>query len=449
MINKLLIANRGEIALRILRAARELEIPTVAAYSEADKDLMHVKMADESICIGPADSAQSYLNIPAIISAMELSGADGVHPGYGFLSENPDFAEKIEKSGFDFVGPPASVIKMMGNKISAKEFALKAGLPIVPGSTGPIDEEPHKKAEELGYPIIIKAAAGGGGRGMRIVHSKDELEDAIELTQQESSIAFGDSTVYMEKFLKNPRHIEIQVLADRHGNFLHLGDRDCSLQRRHQKVIEEAPAIGIKDEKRQEIYDQCIEACKQMNYVSAGTFEFLYENDNFYFIEMNTRIQVEHPVTESVTGLDLVKLQLGIARDEELKVKQEDVVLDGHAIECRINAEHPETFIPSPGKIVEYHAPGGIGVRMDSHLYKDYVDTPHYDSLIAKVICRANDREDARARLLRALDEMYILGIDTNLEMHRKLVTDPNFIKGGVSINYLENLNKEDSKDVE
>ena len=444
MINKLLIANRGEIALRILRAAKELKIPTVAAYSEADKDLMHVKMADESICIGPADSSLSYLNIPAIISAMELSGADGVHPGYGFLSENADFAEKVEKSGFDFVGPSASVIRMMGNKVSAKEFALDAGLPIVPGSTGPIEDDTYKKAEDLGYPIIIKAASGGGGRGMRIVNSKEELESSIELTQQESAIAFGDSTVYMEKFLENPRHIEVQVLADKHGNVLHLGDRDCSLQRRHQKVIEEAPAININEDKRQEIYSKCIEACKKLNYVSAGTFEFLYENDNFYFIEMNTRIQVEHPVTESVTGLDLVKLQLRIAREEELKVKQEDIVMKGHAIECRINAENSETFIPSPGKIIEYHAPGGIGVRMDSHLYKDYVVPPYYDSLIAKVICRANDREDARARLERALDEMYVLGIDTNLDLHRKLVNDPNFIKGGISINYLEKINKDE-----
>ncbi len=443
MINKLLIANRGEIALRILRAAKELKIPTVAAYSEADKDLMHVKMADESICIGPADSSLSYLNIPAIISAMELSGADGVHPGYGFLSENPDFAEKVEKSGFDFVGPSASVIRMMGNKVSAKEFALDAGLPIVPGSTGPIEDDTYKKAEDLGYPIIIKAASGGGGRGMRIVNSKEELESSIELTQQESAIAFGDSNVYMEKFLENPRHIEVQVLADKHGNVLHLGDRDCSMQRRHQKVIEEAPAININEDKRQEIYSKCIEACKKLNYVSAGTFEFLYENDNFYFIEMNTRIQVEHPVTESVTGLDLVKLQLRIAREEELKVKQEDIAMKGHAIECRINAENSETFIPSPGKIIEYHAPGGIGVRMDSHLYKDYVVPPYYDSLIAKVICRANDREDARARLERALDEMYVLGIDTNLDLHRKLVNDPNFIKGGISINYLENINKD------
>jgi acetyl-CoA carboxylase biotin carboxylase subunit len=442
MLTKLLIANRGEIALRILRAAKELKIPTVAVYSEVDKDLMHVKMADESICIGPADSTLSYMNVPAIISAMELSGADGVHPGYGFLSENPDFADKIEKSGFEFVGPSASVIRMMGNKVSAKKFAVESGLPIVPGTDGAVSNSPHEQAEAIGYPLIIKAASGGGGRGMRIVESSKDLESSIELTQQEAGSYFGDSTVYMEKFLMTPRHIEVQVLADRHGNVIHLGDRDCSLQRRHQKVIEEAPAIGIPDEARQIIYSKCIEACRKMKYVSAGTFEFLYENDNFYFIEMNTRIQVEHPVTESITGLDLVKLQLRIARNEKLKVEQKDVVIKGHAIECRINAENSNTFMPSPGKVTDYHAPGGIGVRMDSHLYNDYVVPPHYDSLIAKVICRANDREDARARLERALDEMYVSGIDTNLDMHRKLVKDPNFIKGAVDINYLENKYK-------
>jgi len=439
MLTKLLIANRGEIALRILRAAKELKIPTVAVYSEADKDLMHVKMADESICIGPANSAQSYMNIPAIISAMELSGADGVHPGYGFLSENPDFAEKIEKSGFEFVGPSSTVIRMMGNKVSAKKFALNSGLPIVPGSEGAVTNSPHEEADKIGYPLIIKAASGGGGRGMRIVSKKEDLESSIELTQQEAGAAFGDSTVYMEKFLMTPRHIEVQILSDRHGNTIHLGDRDCSMQRRHQKVIEEAPAFGVPEEERQAIFKKCIEACNELKYVSAGTFEFLYENHNFYFIEMNTRIQVEHPVTESISGLDLVKLQLRIARDEELKIKQEHVVLQGHAIECRINAENSETFLPSPGKVVDYHAPGGIGVRVDSHLYNDYVVPPHYDSLIAKVICRANDREDARARLERALDEMYVSGIDTNLDMHRKLIKDPNFINGGVDINYLEN----------
>ena len=444
MLNKLLIANRGEIALRILRAAKELKIPTVAVYSEADKDLMHVKMADESICIGPSNSTLSYMNIPAIISAMELSGADGVHPGYGFLSENPDFAEKVEKSGFEFVGPKASVIRMMGNKVSAKKFALDSGLPIVPGSDGAVSNNPHEQADKLGYPIIIKAASGGGGRGMRVVHAKEDLEHSIELTQQEAGAAFGDSTVYMEKFLLTPRHIEVQVLADKHNNVLHLGDRDCSMQRRHQKVIEEAPAFGIPENERKDIFDKCISACKELNYVSAGTFEFLYEDGNFYFIEMNTRIQVEHPVTESVTGLDLVKLQLRIARGEELKIKQDDVVIQGHAIECRINAENSDTFMPSPGKVIDYHAPGGIGVRIDSHLYNDYVVPPHYDSLIAKVICRANDREDARARLERALEEMYVSGIDTNLDMHRKLIKDPNFIEGGVDINYLENKFKEE-----
>ena len=442
MLSKLLIANRGEIALRILRAAKELKIPTVAVYSEADKDLMHVKMADESICIGPADSALSYMNIPAIISAMELSGADGVHPGYGFLSENPDFAEKIEKSGFEFVGPSSSVIRMMGNKVSAKKFALASGLPIVPGSEGAVTSNPHKEADKIGYPLIIKAASGGGGRGMRIVNDKKDLERSIELTQQEAGTAFGDSTVYMEKFLTTPRHIEVQILADKHNNVLHLGDRDCSMQRRHQKVIEEAPAFGIPEEERQGIFKKCIEAVKQLDYVSAGTFEFLYEDGLFFFIEMNTRIQVEHPVTESVTGLDLVKLQLRIARGEELKIKQEDVIIQGHAIECRVNAENSDTFMPSPGRVLDYHAPGGIGVRMDSHLYNDYVVPPHYDSLIAKVICRANDREDARARLERALDEMFISGIDTNLDMHRRLIRDPNFIKGGVDINYLENKYK-------
>mgnify|MGYP001407430978 CR=1 FL=1 len=443
MLTKLLIANRGEIALRILRAAKELKIPTVSVYSESDKELMHVKMSDESICIGPSDPSKSYLNIPTIISAMELSGADGVHPGYGFLSENSDFAEQIEKSGFDFVGPSALNIKTMGNKVAAKEFAVNAGLPVVPGTDGPINEDPYKQAEEIGFPLIIKAASGGGGRGMRIVESVKDLEQSIELTSQEAKLAFGDPTLYMEKFLKNPRHIEIQVLGDRFGNVIHLGDRDCSLQRRHQKIIEEAPAMGIPTNEKEEIFSKCIETCKKMNYESAGTFEFLYEDHQFYFIEMNTRIQVEHPVTESITGLDLVKLQLRIARDEELTIKQKDVVLKGHAIECRINAEHAKTFLPSPGKIEEYHAPGGIGVRVDSHLYKDYVVPPYYDSLIAKVICRANDREDARARLERALDEMYVSGIDTNLDLHRELINDENFISGNFDINYLTKKFKE------
>ena len=438
MLTKLLIANRGEIALRILRACKELDIPTVAVYSEADRDLMHVKMADESICIGPANSNESYMNIPAIISAMELSGADGVHPGYGFLAENADFAEQVEKSGFQFAGPSSEIIQTMGNKISAKKLAKKIGLPIVPGSEGPIGSNPKEEAKAIGYPIIIKAASGGGGRGMRIVNSESDLEESINLTQTEAESAFGDPTVYMEKFFTAPKHIEVQVLADRFGNVLHLGERDCSLQRRHQKVIEEAPALGISDETKENIFNKCIEACKEINYESAGTFEFLYDNEKFYFIEMNTRIQVEHPVTESITGLDLVKLQLRIARGEELKIKQKDIEINGHAIECRINAEHPETFIPSPGKVLDYHAPGGIGVRIDSHLYNGYIVPPHYDSLIAKLIVRANDREDARVRLIRALEEMVVSGIDTNLEMHIELLSDKNFISGDFDINYLE-----------
>jgi len=438
MLTKLLIANRGEIALRILRACKELDIPTVAAYSEADRDLMHVKMANESICIGPANSAESYMNIPAIISAMELSGADGVHPGYGFLAENADFAEQVEKSGFQFAGPSSQIIQTMGNKISAKKLAKKIGLPIVPGSEGPIGNDPKEEAKAIGYPIIIKAASGGGGRGMRIVNSESDLEESINLTKKEAESAFGDPTLYMEKFFTAPKHIEVQVLADRFGNVLHLGERDCSLQRRHQKVIEEAPAIGIPKEIKENIFQKCIEACKEINYISAGTFEFLYQEGKFYFIEMNTRIQVEHPVTESITGLDLVKLQLRIARGEELKIKQKDIEMNGHAIECRINAEHPKTFIPSPGKVLDYHAPGGIGVRIDSHLYNNYVVPPHYDSLIAKLIVRANDREDARVRLIRALEEMVVSGIDTNLEMHIELLSDKNFISGDFDINYLE-----------
>ena len=438
MLTKLLIANRGEIALRILRACKELDIPTVAAYSEADRDLMHVKMADESICIGPANPTESYMNIPAIISAMELSGADGVHPGYGFLAENADFAEQVEKSGFQFAGPSSQIIQTMGNKISAKKLAKKIGLPIVPGSEGPIGNDPKEEAKAIGYPIIIKAASGGGGRGMRIVNSESDLEESINLTQKEAESAFGDPTLYMEKFFIAPRHIEVQVLADKFGNVLHLGERDCSLQRRHQKVIEEAPALGIPEEIKENIFQKCIEACKEINYVSAGTLVFLYQEETFYFIEMNTRIQVEHPVTESITGLDLVKLQLRIARGEELKIKQKDIEMNGHAIECRINAEHPETFIPSPGKVLDYHAPGGIGVRIDSHLYNNYVVPPHYDSLIAKLIVRANDREDARVRLIRALEEMVVSGIDTNLEMHIELLSDKNFISGDFDINFLE-----------
>ena len=445
-IGKILAANRSEIAIRIFRAAEESGIKTAAIYSKEDRFAIHRFKTDESYLVGEGKGPiQAYLDIDSIIKIAKDAKVDAIHPGYGFLSESPELAEQCEKNDITFIGPSKEILKRFGNKTEAKKVAEEAKVGTVPSVlvTKENLKSVEKEVEKIGYPVIVKASWGGGGRGMKIVYSPEELDSAIELTQQESAVAFGDSTVYLEKFLENPRHIEVQVLADRHGNIIHLGDRDCSLQRRHQKVIEEAPAPGIKEEKRQEIYQQCIEACRQLDYVSAGTFEFLYENDNFYFIEMNTRIQVEHPVTESVTGIDLVKLQLRIARDEELKIKQEDIILKGHAIECRINAENSETFLPSPGKILEYHAPGGIGVRMDSHLYKDYVVPPYYDSLIAKVICRANDREDARARLERALDEMYVLGIDTNLEMHRKLINDPNFINGTFNINYLENLNKE------
>ncbi len=439
MLNKLLIANRGEIALRILRACKELEISTVAVYSEADRDQMHVKMADESICIGPAEANKSYLNIPAIISSMELSGADGVHPGYGFLAENSDFAEQVERSGFQFAGPSSSVIKTMGNKISAKKFAKEAGLPTLPDSEVPEDSNPKELAKKIGYPLIIKAASGGGGRGMRVVNSEDELEKKLHLTKTEAKAAFGDEEVYMEKFLTNPRHIEVQVLCDRFGNSLHLGDRDCSMQRRHQKIIEEAPSIGIPIELKEEIYRKCISACKELGYVSAGTFEFLYQDECFYFIEMNTRLQVEHPVTESITGLDIVKLQLRTARDEELRITQKEIELTGHSIECRINAEHPRTFTPSAGLISDFHAPGGIGVRVDSHIYNNYRVPPYYDSLIAKVICTANDREDCRVRLVRALDEMHVSGIDTNIDLHRELLIDQDFVEGRTDLNFVEN----------
>ena len=442
---RILIANRGEIALRIIRSAKEMDLYTIAVYSDADEDALHTKRADESYYLGGSLPAESYRNLKKLIKAAEETNADLVHPGYGFLAENADFAKAIEKKGITWVGPKPETIKSMGDKIESRKLVSKIGLNPVPGQLKPsrFQREAIKDAESFGYPVALKAAHGGGGKGLRIVHNEKELLENFDIVKRESEAYFGSDQIYVEKFIKPARHIETQILADKYGNVLYLGERDCSLQRRHQKVIEEAPAPGIKEEKRQEIYEQCIEACRQLDYVSAGTFEFLYENDNFYFIEMNTRIQVEHPVTESVTGIDLVKLQLRIARDEELKIKQEDIILKGHAIECRINAENSETFLPSPGKILEYHAPGGIGVRMDSHLYKDYVVPPYYDSLIAKVICRANDREDARARLERALDEMYVLGIDTNLDMHRKLINDPNFINGTFNINYLENLNKE------
>ncbi len=441
MLKKVVIANRGEIALRILRACKELGIKTVAVHSIADRDLMHVRLADESVCIGPAPSPASYLNIPAIISAAEITDAVAIHPGYGFLAENADFAEQVENSGFTFIGPTADVIRMMGDKVSAIQAMKKAGVPTVPGSDGPITQDNDRTlsiARKIGYPVIIKAAAGGGGRGMRGVHSEAALLNAVYVTQSEAKAAFGDDTVYIEKFLENPRHVEIQVLADGQGNAIHLGDRDCSLQRRHQKVLEEAPAPGIPDDVRNEVAMSCVEACKTLNYRGAGTFEFLYEDGQFFFIEMNTRIQVEHPVSEMVTGVDLIKEQLKIAGGEPLSLRQEDIVVSGHAFECRINAEDPKTFMPCPGNIKHFHAPGGLGVRVDSHLYSGYTVPPHYDSMIAKIITWGDDRESALSRMRTALDELVVDGIRTNTELHRDLVRDNAFAKGGVSIHYLE-----------
>ena len=441
MLKKVVIANRGEIALRILRACKELGIKTVAVHSVADRDLMHVRLADESVCIGPAPSPQSYLNIPAIISAAEVTDAVAIHPGYGFLAENADFAEQVEKSGFTFIGPTADVIRLMGDKVSAIRAMKEAGVPTVPGSDGPIDQDGDRTlaiARRIGYPVIIKAAAGGGGRGMRVVHSEAALLNAVYVTQSEAKAAFGDDTVYIEKFLENPRHVEIQVLADGQGNAIHLGDRDCSLQRRHQKVLEEAPAPGIPDDVRNRVAMSCVEACKKINYRGAGTFEFLYENGEFFFIEMNTRIQVEHPVSEMVTRVDLIKEQLMIAAGEPLRLRQEDIKIEGHAFECRINAEDPKTFMPCPGKIKHYHAPGGLSVRVDSHLYSGYTVPPNYDSMIAKVITWGDDRESALNRMRTALDELVVDGIRTNTELHRDLVRDSAFREGGVSIHYLE-----------
>lgn len=441
MLKKVVIANRGEIALRILRACKELGIKTVAVHSAADRDLMHVRLADESVCIGPAPSPASYLNIPAIISAAEITDAVAIHPGYGFLAENADFAEQVENSGFTFIGPTADVIRMMGDKVSAIQAMKKAGVPTVPGSDGPITQDNDRTlsvARRIGYPVIIKAAAGGGGRGMRVVHSEAALLNAVYVTQSEAKAAFGDDTVYIEKFLENPRHVEIQVLADGQGNAIHLGDRDCSLQRRHQKVLEEAPAPGIPDDVRNEVAMSCVEACKTLNYRGAGTFEFLYENGQFFFIEMNTRIQVEHPVSEMVTGVDLIKEQLKIAGGQALSLTQDDIVVSGHAFECRINAEDPKTFMPCPGNIKHFHAPGGLGVRVDSHLYSGYTVPPHYDSMIAKIITWGDDRESALSRMRTALDELVVDGIRTNTDLHRDLVRDNAFAKGGVSIHYLE-----------
>ncbi|MTI62846.1 acetyl-CoA carboxylase biotin carboxylase subunit [Methylophaga sp.] len=441
MIDKIVIANRGEIALRILRACWELGIKTVAVHSSVDRDLKHVLLADESVCIGPAPSNESYLNIPAIISAAEITDATAIHPGYGFLSENADFAERVEESGFIFIGPRAETIRLMGDKVSAIKAMKAAGVPCVPGSDGPLgtdDATNLRLAREIGYPIIIKAAGGGGGRGMREVHSEAHLLNAIALTKSEARAAFGNDMVYMEKFLENPRHIEFQVLADQHGNAIHLGERDCSMQRRHQKVVEESPAPGITQEMRDRMGAICAEACVRIGYRGAGTFEFLYQDGEFYFIEMNTRIQVEHPVTERVTDIDLVAEQIRIAAGEPLSIKQEDVVMRGHAIECRINAEDPRTFMPSPGKITHYHAPGGAGIRMDSHIYSGYKVPPNYDSLIGKLIAYGKDRDSAIARMQTALKEIGIEGIKTNVELQRDIMDDTHFQTGGTNIHYLE-----------
>ncbi len=441
MLEKVLIANRGEIALRILRACKELGIKTVAVHSKVDAELMHVKLADEAVCIGPNPSPQSYLNVPAIISAMEVTDAVAVHPGYGFLAENADFAEQVVNSGFRFIGPSADVIRLMGDKVSAIKAMQEAGVPTVPGSNGPLNSDDDRNlriAKEIGYPVIIKAAAGGGGRGMRVVHTESALLNAIFVTKSEAKAAFGDDTVYMEKFLENPRHVEIQVLADGQGNAIHLGDRDCSLQRRHQKVLEEAPAPGIPDEVRQGVYEACTKACVEIGYSGAGTFEFLYENECFYFIEMNTRVQVEHPVTEMISGFDIVKEQLRIASGLPLSIKQEDVKLQGHSFEARINAEDSKNFLPSPGKVSFFHAPGGPGVRVDSHLYSGYTVPPNYDSLIAKVITHGNTREEALDKMRIALDELVVDGIKSNVELQQDLARDGEFRKGGVNIHYLE-----------
>jgi len=441
MIDKILIANRGEIALRILRACRELGIKTVAVHSEADRNLKHVRLADESVCIGPARSADSYLNIPAVISAAEVTDAQAIHPGYGFLSENADFAERVEQSGFIFIGPRPQTIRLMGDKISAIEAMKKAGVPTVPGSDGPVgddDQATLRTAHEIGYPIIIKAAGGGGGRGMRVVHTEAALLSSISLTRNEAGAAFGNSTVYMEKYLENPRHVEIQVLSDEHGNAIYLGERDCSMQRRHQKVIEEAPAPGITAEMRARIGSRCAQACVDIGYRGAGTFEFLYQDGEFYFIEMNTRVQVEHPVTEMITNMDIVKEQIFIAAGLPLSVQQQDIVLRGHAIECRINAEDPATFMPCPGTITAYHVPGGPGIRVDSHIYNGYVVPPYYDSMIGKLIAYGNDRTSAIARMRVALSEAVIEGIKTNIPLHMELLQDAAFIAGGTNIHYLE-----------
>ena len=441
MFEKILIANRGEIALRILRACRELGIKTVAVHSEADTHAKYVRLADESVCIGPPPSAQSYLNVPAIISAAEVTDAEAIHPGYGFFSENADFAERVEQSGFVFIGPRPETIRLMGDKVSAKDAMKAAGVPCVPGSEGALPEDPKeivKVARAVGYPVIIKAAGGGGGRGMRVVHTEAALLNAVTTTRAEAQAAFGNPVVYMEKFLENPRHIEIQVLADQHGNAVYLGERDCSMQRRHQKVIEEAPAPGIDRKAIAKVGERCAEACRKIGYRGAGTFEFLFENGEFYFIEMNTRVQVEHPVTELITGIDIVQAQIRIAAGEKLWFRQRDIEFRGHAIECRINAEDPFKFTPSPGRITNWHTPGGPGIRVDSHVYNGYTVPPHYDSMIGKLIAYGDTREQAIRRMRIALSEMMVEGIKTNIPLHQTLMLDPRFNEGGTSIHYLE-----------
>ena len=441
MLKKVLIANRGEIALRVLRACREMGIATVAVHSEADRDSLHVKLADESVCIGPAPSPQSYLHIPAIISAAEVTGADAIHPGYGFLAENANFADQVEQSGFVFIGPRADTIRLMGDKVSAKHAMIAAGVPCVPGSEGALpddDAEILRIADQVGFPVIIKASGGGGGRGMRVVEKKEDLLKSVEMTKTEAGAAFGNPLVYMERYLQKPRHVEIQVLADEHGNAIYLGERDCSMQRRHQKVIEEAPAPGITQAEREAIGQACVDACKRIGYRGAGTFEFLYENGEFFFIEMNTRVQVEHPVTELISGVDIVQEQIRVASGLPLQYTQEDIILEGHAFECRINAEDPYNFIPSPGLIESCHLPGGFGVRVDSHIYQGYRIPPNYDSLIGKICVHGKTREQAMAKMRVAMAELAITGIKTNTALHRDLFADPGFQEGGVSIHYLE-----------
>ena len=439
---KVLIANRGEIALRAIRACKELGISTVSVYSEGDKDLKHLRFSDETVCIGPASPLESYLNIPSILSAAELTQVDAIYPGYGFLAEDPDFAEMCQKSGFKFIGPDAKTIRKMGDKITAKTLAEKAGIQTVPGYKDEIPEDPEKfkaVARDVGYPIMIKATAGGGGRGMRVVEKEEDLITLAQITMQEAKNAFGNETIYLEKFIANPRHVEVQVVGDGKGKAIHLGTRDCSMQRRHQKIIEEAPALNLNEVALEKIFSACIKLCESINYEGAGTLEFLYENDNFYFIEMNTRIQVEHPVTEMITGFDIVKAQMRIALGMKFEIDQSRINFKGHALECRINAEDPETFQPSPGTITKMHTPGGFGVRYDSHIYGGYVVPPYYDSLLAKIITQANSRESAIKRMLSALDEFFIEGIKTNHSLHQKLLRDEVFINNKHTINYLEN----------